>query len=200
MNTGQRPEKQRQLEGVSEKTAGLRPALRQSPRGGMLYAGGVPGNRGGTGRPITHGRYSQIHRETLRRLIAQHEADPDPLNMLPELAMCRALFVDFINRFDTFTEALLAWHAGHNDHGTPPKPTQALDISDAWRLLSETTKIVKRIEDIRGRNAITRKDFMRLMREMARAVVAVVDRYVDPEVASQVKNEIDRQWLEIRLT
>jgi hypothetical protein len=166
----------------------------------MLYAGGVPGNRGGTGRLIFHGRYSQLHRATLCRLIAQHEADPDPLNLRPELAMCLALFVDFINRFDTFTEALLAWHASHNDHETPARPTRALDISDAWRLLSETTKVVKRIEDIRGRNAITREDFHRLMQEMGRAVQVVLDRRIDDaDQCSAIKHEIKERWLEIRI-
>jgi hypothetical protein len=155
MNTGQRPRKQRQLEDGSEKTAGPRPTLRQSPRGGMLYASGVRGNRGGTGRPITHGRYSRRYKETLRQLIAQHEADPDPLNLLPELAMCRALFVDFINRHDDNSQALQAWYESHKpgykavtDDGierpAAPRPAQILDISYAYRLLSEISKIVKR--------------------------------------------------------
>lgn len=61
--------------------------------------------------PIKHGRYSTITRERIRDLITQHEADPDPLNVLPEIAALRALFQDFVERYDTFTEALLAWHA-----------------------------------------------------------------------------------------
>jgi hypothetical protein len=48
MNTGQPPRKQRRFEDTSHKTPGPRPGLHPSPRGGMLYAGGVPGNRGGT--------------------------------------------------------------------------------------------------------------------------------------------------------
>jgi hypothetical protein len=61
--------------------------------------------------PIKHGRYSKINRARIRELIAQHEADPDPLNVLPEIAALRALFQEFIERYDEHTEALLAWHA-----------------------------------------------------------------------------------------
>lgn len=60
--------------------------------------------------PIKHGRYSTIKRERIRDLIEQHAADPDPLNVLPEIAALRALFQEFIERYDEQTEALIAWH------------------------------------------------------------------------------------------
>ena len=60
--------------------------------------------------PIKHGRYSTITRERIRDLIAAHEADPDPLNILPEIAALRALFQEFIERYDENSEALIAWH------------------------------------------------------------------------------------------
>ena len=56
--------------------------------------------------PVRHGRYSKIKREELRDLIAQYEADPDPLNLLPELAAVRALFHDFVDRYEETTAAL----------------------------------------------------------------------------------------------
>jgi hypothetical protein len=65
----------------------------------------------GGATPIKHGRYSTINRPRLRDLIAQHAADPDPLNVLPEIAALRALFQEFVERYDEHTEALLAWHA-----------------------------------------------------------------------------------------
>lgn len=60
--------------------------------------------------PVKHGRYSTIKRERIRDLIAAHEADPEPLNILPEIAALRALFQEFIERYDEHTEALIAWH------------------------------------------------------------------------------------------
>jgi hypothetical protein len=63
----------------------------------------------------------------------------------------------------------------------------------------QVTKIIKRIEDIRAQNAISRNDFIRLMQEMARVVEAVVDRRIDGEQRQAVKDEIKDRWLEIRL-
>lgn len=69
--------------------------------------------------PVRHGRYSAIQREQLRDLIEKHEQDPQPLNLLPELAALRALFQDFIERYDQFAEALLAWHASWRTSNGP---------------------------------------------------------------------------------
>lgn len=60
---------------------------------------------------VKSGRYSMVSHQRIAELIAAHEADPDPLNLLPEIAALRALFQDFIERYSTFTEALIAWHA-----------------------------------------------------------------------------------------
>lgn len=65
--------------------------------------------------PIKSGRYSKVKNTRLKELIAEHEADPDPLNMEPELAAMRALFEDFINRYEEFKDAILAWHASFSD-------------------------------------------------------------------------------------
>lgn len=65
----------------------------------------------GGATPSRHGRYSLIKRERIRDLIEQHATDPAPLDIFPELAALRALFQDFIERYDENTEALLAWHA-----------------------------------------------------------------------------------------
>lgn len=61
--------------------------------------------------PTKHGRYSQLKHPTIRELIDKHSADPDPLNILPELAALRALFENYIDRYELTTNALLAWHA-----------------------------------------------------------------------------------------
>jgi len=142
--------------------------------------------------PIKSGRYSKIKREELREAIERHSSAPDPLDMLPELAACRALFEDYINRYDTFTEALIAWHESFGKEGEEAKkPRQILDISDAYRLLSECTKIIKRVEDIKANNAISQKDFFRLSEEMGR----VVRKHTD----EKVWDDINRDWLAIRL-
>jgi hypothetical protein len=76
-------------------------------------------------KAISHGRYSKIERPRIRDLIADQEDDPDPLNILPELAAGRALFVDFIERYDAWLEALLAWHVSW-EMGRRPLPPDLL--------------------------------------------------------------------------
>jgi hypothetical protein len=72
--------------------------------------------------PIKHGRYSRIKRQAIRDLIAEFDADPDPLNILPELAAARALFVDFVERYDAWRAALIAWHRSDLGSNRPMRP------------------------------------------------------------------------------
>jgi hypothetical protein len=185
--------------------------------------------------PITHGRYSTVLHVRLRQLIEKHQDDPDPLNIFPELAAARALFEDYINRYQHWAAAVTAWHESYQASdvtgkcaavraalqardvaalpsaleqleaalmhpGGAGKPRQMLDIADAYRILSEVTKIAKRIEDVRAQNAISRADFIRVMQEMARVVETVVEQHVvEAADREQIKAEIKDRWLEIRL-
>jgi hypothetical protein len=74
------------------------------------------GNHGGNTEALvaTHvgrnGRYANIRHERIADLSSRFEADPDPLNALPELATVRALFVDFVERYSDWSEQLAAWY------------------------------------------------------------------------------------------
>lgn len=192
--------------------------------------------------PVKSGRYSSVKHERLRTLIEEQAAHDDPLNTLPELAAARALFVDFIERYDETTAALLAWHADWQATRRPipedlklafervvdeyenrlredgestekeleavaasrkfiahmrgleqgGKPHTVLDLSDAYRIVGEVTKIAERIEKARAANAVSRADLTRILQEMGRAV----DLHVED---GQTKQRIKEAWLAIRL-
>lgn len=176
-------------------------------------------------------------------LIQLFEEDPDPLNQLAELAAARALFADFINRHEVFSEALLGWWGSWDPLRKPlkddqceafgnvvdewesiaagnpatteqqladlvlarafvdavrlralsaPKPRTILDIGDAYRILSEISKIVERIEEIRAKNAISRADFVRLTTAMGNSVAKHVN---DPEKLRKIRKE----WLALQV-
>ena len=194
----------------------------------------------GGNTPIKHGRYSTVRRESIRLLIEKHEADPDPLNVLPELAAARALFQDFIDRYDQWAAALIAWHESYRAGAKPisqdrilalgqlldeyealigtedmtekqegdlkyaretvealgaatdGKPVQILDVADAYRILETISKMVKRVEDVRAANAVSRADLIRIMTEMGR----VVQAHVRDETIQQ---KIRDGWLTVRL-
>ncbi len=76
----------------------------------------------GEGRCKLHGgtaqkpsaRYTVVNASpTLKEAIAQQQADPDPLNLLHDLTLMRALLQDYVGRHSQLTEAIIAWHASH---------------------------------------------------------------------------------------
>lgn len=122
---------------------------------------------------VRHGRYSAIKRESLRALIEQYESDPDPLNILPELAAMRALFQDYIERY-----------AGEFKDGT--------EYPTAVQILDRVGRMVERIEKARSQNAISQPELYRVMAEMARVVEIHVG---DPQILAKVQ----QGWLDIRV-
>ena len=166
---------------------------------------------------IKSGRYSTIKRTRVAELIEEMEETEEPLNTMPEVAATRALLVDYIERYDAFTEALIAWHMSYTagvetprlfaslEHllemmeanfteaelkrnksyqvcvkaviafkGANPKPIQILDVADAVRYLSEVTKMVERIGKSMSLNAVSRRDFQRIMTEIGNIIDQVV--------------------------
>jgi hypothetical protein len=200
------------------------------------------GTRQMTGRPIVTGRYAdKLRHPAIAALIEQFEQDPDPMNLFSELAASRALFIDYVNRYESYTEALLAWHeswtapqalteedietlrttiAIAEEDGASSdlikevgkvmgkltavpivqRPRQVLDVSDSYRILSETTKIAERIKKMEFIDAIAKRDLGRIMQEMAKVLVAVTGKYI-PEQATNAafQEEVSNGWKEIRV-
>lgn len=60
--------------------------------------------------PAPTGRYSKIQRPRVKELLQQFESDPDPMNLLPEAQLLRALLTDYIERYDAQDEMLTRWN------------------------------------------------------------------------------------------
>lgn len=171
------------------KLAGERTA---HPGEGRCYLHG--GTKIGDPR-LKSGRYSKIKRRRIRQLIEQHEADPDPLNVLPEIAALRALFQDFVERHDEITEALLAWHASFQltrrpipeelvisfervvdeweialREGHEPTDAQKTDLAQARKYL----EVLRRGDDaVKPRTVLDLSDAYRILGEIGRMVERV---------------------------
>jgi hypothetical protein len=148
----------------------------------------------GGANPIRSGRYSKVDRPRIRELYEEFATDPDPLDVIAELHMARALLRDYLERYDEWKEAFLAWHLSFRTVAEQenPKPREVLDLADAVRIIDTISKVVSRIEKVRSDSAISRKDFFRLVSEYARIVEA---RVGDDQVLEQIKND----WLQVRL-
>lgn len=69
---------------------------------------------GGVGQRPT-ARYAAAKvRPRLGELIEQFSADDNPHDLTHELTLLRALVLDYVERYDETTEALLSWHASFN--------------------------------------------------------------------------------------
>jgi hypothetical protein len=64
---------------------------------------------------LKHGRYSTITRPRIRELLDQYDKDPEPLNLLPEAKLLRALLTDFVERYDEITDGIICWHASWSE-------------------------------------------------------------------------------------
>ena len=96
----------------------------------------------GGASPVKHARYSKITRPRLKELLSEqtHELE-DPTDLLPEIRMLRALIQDYIERYDEFTDAILAWHKSWG--GKPG--SREHDVELATRKLVEVLR--ERIRD-----------------------------------------------------
>jgi hypothetical protein len=80
----------------------------------------------GGATPIKSGRYSKITRPRLVEILADLDNDgTDPLDLEPELKLLRGLVLDYVERHDALTEALLDWHSSFG-------PGYAQEVQD-WR-------------------------------------------------------------------
>lgn len=140
----------------------------------------------GGATPIKHGRYSTITRRSIRQKMDALAADKNPLDLEPDLLLLRALLVDYIERYDSFVEALFAWHESYiNNGGSAPKPIQLLDISDASSIIEKVSRVVERVHKIRGENSLSFETFRRLMEQMGLAVA----KHVDADTVGRIEAE-----------
>lgn len=139
------------------------------------------------GRSLVYsGRYSKVKNTELRALIEQMEKDPDPLNVLPDLALARAMLHDFIERYHEWREAIFAWHHSFDKPGSATRPRQILDISDAINHASTLAKMVESIQRGQAIDAIPRPEFLRILR----AIGEIVNRHTDPDTMAKIQKEV----------
>lgn len=151
----------------------------------------------GGNNPITTGRYSTIKRPRLAELIAQFTADPDPTNLLPEAVLLRALVLDYIERYDQFTQALFDWHESYVDKNkTPnPKPQQVIDILSVGKFIGEIAGLVEKIDKQKQKGFISLEAVNRYVEQLGLELSgAAQEAKLDGDSATAFFNAIDRRW------
>lgn len=111
------------------------------------------------------------------------------MDLVPEVNLLRALTIDYINRYDTFVNALMAWY---EDPESNSKPRRIMDISDASHLVESISRIVQRMHQIQAEGSISMETFKRVTENMG----MIVARYVKD---SLVLNRIEHDWMNLAM-
>lgn len=158
----------------------------------------------GGSTPIKSGRYSGIKRATLKEKIERFAADPDPLDLAPEVALLRAFVEDLIERWDEIygaDGALLAWHNSYLTGENPsPKPRQLPDFSAVTTVVDKVGAMVDRIQKHKAEGAVSLATLNRYVEQLGAEVVsAVQETGIDADTGSKFLDSVERRWGSVRL-
>lgn len=111
------------------------------------------------------------------------------MDLIPEATVLRALTVDFINRYNEFQEALMAWYA---DPESNSRPRKIVDLSDAAHLIESISRIIHRMHQIQSEGAISLETFKRVTELMG---IIVAKHVKDPVTLEKIESE----WMSLAL-
>lgn len=135
--------------------------------------------------PAATGRYSSIEHHKLRDLTARVQAEEtDVMDLAEEVHLLRALLIQYINDYEEFVEALMAWYA---EKDVKQKPRRIMDISDVSHMIESVSRVVERLHKIRSEGSVSLETFRRITEQMGLIVARIVP---DPTVL----NAIEAEW------
>jgi hypothetical protein len=118
------------------------------------------------------GRFSDIKRQSIRqRLASIQKFERDAMDLLPEIELMRAIMINWIEDFDEFAEAIMAWNSTL-ERGQ--RPVAIPKIEDVRGLVETIGKLVAKQNEIKNRSSISVEDFHRVLQQMGAAVAAFV--------------------------
>ena len=80
---------------------------------------------------ITHGRYAFKSKTVQQRLEQQKQNDKNPTDIHEDIQLARAQLVDFIDRYEEITEAVLEWHASFGQEYVKAREAWIVEINEA---------------------------------------------------------------------
>ena len=163
---------------------------------------------------VKHGKFSTVTRQPLREAIQEAEQNPDPLNVLPEMAKARGVLNLWLTQYGRLQEvnAELRKLRREKTAALKAKDADAVQAADARieELVEEqdgltfahpdrvlaALDLISKIQDrlVKQKNAgmVSRKDLGRILQEFSRCV----DRHVHDEGA---KARIAKDFSQVRL-
>lgn len=147
-------------------------------------------SRHGGNATVKHGWYSAITHARIAGVLDElGKMEMNVMDLVPEANLLRAMTIDFVNQYDEFVEALLAWYA---DPAANQRPRKIMDISDASHLIESISRIVHRMHQIQSEGSISLDTFRRVTEHMG---IIVAQHVPDPVVL----NAIETAWMDLAL-
>lgn len=173
--------KRRRRDTVCKLPAGFRT---DHPGQGRCYL------HGGASKVTSTGRYSKIIHHTLAEKLEELSlCEKNVMDLAPEAELLRTLVADYINRYDDFVDALLAWYA---DGDTNQKPRRIMDLADCARMIESISRVVYRIHQMQSQGAISMDTFRRVTETMG----VIVARHVNDD---DTLKKIEADWSTLAL-
>ena len=176
---------------------GLRKRCRNRAGYGTPHPGqGRCKRHGGCGSPaaVKTGLYSKLTHVRIRNILDEIEAnDKNLMDLMPEANLLRSMTIDYVNRFEEFNEALMAWYL---DKESKQRPRRVMDIQDAAHLVESISRVVHRMHQIQSEGAISLDTFRRVTEHMGMIVAQVLKKVPD---APALLAQIEEKWSELAL-
>lgn len=179
-----------------------KPACCGRNRGSKTYCKNAPGfgtdhvgigrckrHAGATRNHTTKHRYESARFSSrVQQLFDEFRADPQPHNMLNELALLRAITVDFVERHEMLTDALtdwaLSWRQGD---GSKQRPPQVPDLLVVRKIVSDIGAMIERMHRIEQRGLISIQAFKQAFEQIGAALAAEID---DPVLLARIEKRL----------
>jgi hypothetical protein len=144
----------------------------------------------GAEQHVKHGWYTKVKHARVREILQDlQDVEMNVMDLIPEATLLRAMTIDYVNRYEDFQAAIMAWYA---DPESTTRPRKILDISDAANLIEAISRIVARMHQIQSEGAISLETFKRVTEHMG----VIVAKYTkDPETL----NKIEAEWMDLAL-
>ena len=131
-------------------------------------------------------RYRGIKQQTVRKRLRQMQAvERDVLNLVPDIQLVRAMVIDYVERYEDLSEAILHWYKTGKQ-----RPSNVPDLGEAIKSLEIISRMVERVHRINSTGAISIDTFRRILEQMG----IIVARHVRD---GRALDSIEAEWSQV---
>lgn len=144
------------------------------------------------------GRYSTLEDREFRARFDEFEQEPNPLDLLPDLALLRAFLADVIDNWeDVFGPdgALARWQESLDAGKKQPKIGRIPDFASISNLVVKIGEMVNNIQRQRARTAIPLDRHHQLMELVAEGLEQALNiNKIEEEISHEIRSTTNNRW------